>query len=375
VASTVAALALAIGLAWLGIDGDERLPTIILDRSRISPDVKYYVGAIIVVHAVGLGWLWVRRRSALDTWLMVIALSSILELAFSGIVPTVRFSLGFYAGRVFSLVTSSLVLIVLLIETTRLYVRLARSHASLQRERDSKLMSLEAVTSSVVHELGQPLTAIRVSAAALKRLLRAVPPKLSDVQQVADDIARSAQLINDTLRNMRILFSRAKWSPEPVDVNAVILDTLRTLDAELKARRIVVRHALDAEIPIVLGNRGQLQQVFTNLVDNAIEAMAALADGPRVLSITTGRRGSGWLIAVVEDSGPGVDPESLGKIFEAFFTTKTRGMGLGLAICQRIVERHGGQLSAAAASPRGTVFQVALPQEHGRAPAAQASTG
>ncbi len=132
------------------------LPSIVLDRTRISPIVIYPISFTILVSAAALAVLAVRRRSMLDLWLMVVAFVYIAELVFSGILPGVRFSAGFYAGRVFSLMTASIVLIVLLAETTRLYALLVRSHALLQREQNNKLMSFEAIVASITHELKQP---------------------------------------------------------------------------------------------------------------------------------------------------------------------------------------------------------------------------
>ena len=147
--SVVTVVALVSGIAWLTTGGEALLPPIILDTSRLSPFVIYPIWFTILITAAGLVILVFRRRSVLDLWLIVVAAVFIGELAFSGLLPTVRFSVGFYAGRVFSLVTSSIVLIILLAETTLLYVHLARSNDLLQRERHNKLMSMEAMAASI----------------------------------------------------------------------------------------------------------------------------------------------------------------------------------------------------------------------------------
>ena len=172
----VALLALACGLTWLATAGQTLLPSIILDNRRISPIVVYPISLTIAVSAGALVMLLLRRqRSTLDHWLMVVAFVTIGELAFSGLLPTVRFSAGFYAGRVYSLITSSIVLIVLLEETTRLYAQVLRSNAMLQRERDNKLMNMEAMTASIAHEVRQPLTTISVLGATALQWLKRTP--------------------------------------------------------------------------------------------------------------------------------------------------------------------------------------------------------
>jgi hypothetical protein len=150
--SVVSAIVLTCGLTWLATAGTHLLPPIVLDTNSISPLVIYPIWLAILISAAALSLLASRRRSVLDQWLMVVAFVYIGELAFSGLFPSARFSLGFYAGRVFSVITASIVLIVLLAETTRLYVLLARSNMKLQREQSNKLMNFEAIVGAIAHE-------------------------------------------------------------------------------------------------------------------------------------------------------------------------------------------------------------------------------
>jgi signal transduction histidine kinase len=129
----------------------------------------------------------------------------------------------------------------------------------------------------------------------------------------------------------------------------------------LKEHDITTQVALNSELPLVIGHKGQLQEVLINLIRNAIEAMDAGKGDRRVLQVRAERHGGDAVVVQVEDSGPGIDPDQMDSIFDAFVTTKSHGMGLGLAICRMIIERHAGQLSAAAAQPHGSVFQVVLP--------------
>ena len=177
--SVAGVLALVLGLTWLSTAGAHFLPPIILDQSRMSPIVVYPIWFTILLSAAAVAVLLLRRRSVLDQWLMVVALVFIADLVFSGLLPSVRFSLGFYAGRVFSIITSSIVLIVMLAETTRLYMRLARSNAMLRREQDNKLMNLEAMAASISHEIRQPIAAMSANSGAAIRFIQREPVDLA----------------------------------------------------------------------------------------------------------------------------------------------------------------------------------------------------
>ncbi|MEJ0075980.1 MAG: MASE4 domain-containing protein [Alphaproteobacteria bacterium] len=358
--SVTGMIAAACALTWLSTDGATLLPPIILDQRRISPIVVYPISFAILISLAALLLLLRRRRSLLDLWLMVVALVAILELAFSGLIPTVRFSAGFYAGRVFSLLTASIVLVVLLAETTRLYTRLARSNALLRREQDNKLMNLEAMASSIVHEVRQPLAGIAASGGATLRFLKRSPPDLENAQSTVARMVDASHRASAVLEGVRGLFARGEPHKATVNMNDVILEAVRALQPDLDSHEIETRLTLDAALPAVAGHQGQLHEVVINLIKNALEAMA-LADGRRILKINTELVAAGAAIAV-EDTGPGVSRDKTEEIFDAFVSTKPQGMGLGLAICRMIVERHDGKLSFAPANPRGAIFRVVLPQ-------------
>jgi len=359
--SVATVLGLVCGLTWLATKDATLLPTIVLDNNRLSPFVIYPVSLTMLIAASALIVLLFRQRSVLDRWLVVVALVYIGELAFSGLFPSVRFSVGFYAGRVFALITSSIVLIVLLAETMRLYVRLARSNVMLQAERNNKLMNLEAMVASISHEIRQPLGAISASGTASLLSLERTSPNLevvrSDLKLIVEESHRASQVFN----NILALFGKAGRGHEPVDVNEITLEVLHILGGDLRDHGVTLRTELMSERPLVMGHRGQLQEVLLNLVRNAIEAMDAVKSGSRMLLVRIERHASDNIVVAVEDSGPGLDPEKLDGIFDAFVSTKPQGMGLGLAICRMIIERHHGQLSAWSGNTRGAVFQFILP--------------
>ena len=359
--SVAIVFSLVCWLTWLATAGDEFLPRIFLDRTHTSPLAPYAIGITALICAIALAALWVRRRSVLDQWLSVVSLALISELIFTALLSDVRFSLGFYAGRVLSVVTSTIVLAVLIAETTRLYARLAHSNMLLQRERNNKLMNLQAMAASISHEVRQPLGAIGSSGSAALRFLGHAPPNLEEAQSALKMIVSETHRASQIFDSFRAMFGKGDRKPEPVDVNELALEVLQALRGELKDHDITTRVQLTTELPPVMGHSGQLREVIINLVQNAIDAMDAIKDDRRVLQVTTAHNGADAIIMVVEDSGSGIDPKRLDSVFDAFVTTKPHGMGLGLAICRMIIERHEGQLTASPAHPRGSVFRVLLP--------------
>jgi signal transduction histidine kinase len=157
--------------------------------------------------------------------------------------------------------------------------------------------------------------------------------------------------------------AREDQERQPIDINKIALEVLQSSRGELADRRVTARTELASELPLISGHRRQLQQVLSNLVQNAIEAMDTTTDRDRMLRVRTALHNRDAIMVAVEDSGPGLDPKQLGSIFDAFFTTKSHGIGLGLAICRMIVERHGGQLTAASDGNNGARFQFVLPTE------------
>jgi signal transduction histidine kinase len=238
---------------------------------------------------------------------------------------------------------------------------LGRSVAELQRERNNKLMNMEAMAASISHEVRQPLASIASNGGAALRFLKREPPNLDEASAALNSMVRDSHRASQVFDSIRTLFGKADQDHEPLNLNKLALGVLAALRDELRDHRVTTRTALKAELPEVVGHSGQLQEVLVNLVRNAVEAMAGVADDNRVLQMRAERRGDDAVVVEVEDSGPGIDPQQADSIFDAFITTKAHGMGLGLAICRMIVERHAGQLSAAPAKPRGSIFSVVLP--------------
>jgi len=239
--------------------------------------------------------------------------------------------------------------------------RLGRSNALLERERGNKLMSLAAMAGAISHEVKQPLTAITANGIASLRLLEMTPPDLAEARSAVNDVISDAYRAGQVLDNLRVLFGKLDREQEPIDINLVAVRALRTLRTELSDHRVSASLDLTPELPCVTGHSAQLHEVIVNLLHNAIEAMDASKAERRVLKVRTRPDGADAVVVEVEDSGPGIDPKRLERIFDAFMTTKPEGTGLGLAISRMIVERHGGQLSARSNGRDGALFRLVLP--------------
>jgi signal transduction histidine kinase len=255
----------------------------------------------------------------------------------------------------------ALVLAALFAERKANEAHLARSNAMLEHERNNKLMNLEAMASAIAHEVRQPLAAIGIHGGAGMRFLDSSPPNLGEVQSTLSDIVSESRRASEIFDSILALFGRASPARQPVDANEVVLEALRSLAREIDVHGIVVRTKFTTDLPPVIGNKSQLQEVVINLVRNAIEAMTNANYKQRNLQIATGRDGEEISIEI-EDAGPGIDPGKLHEIFDPFVSTKKDGMGMGLAICKMIVDNHEGKLSAAPAHPHGAIFKMRLPQ-------------
>lgn len=238
--------------------------------------------------------------------------------------------------------------------------RLTHSNMLLERERDNKLMNVEAITASIAHEVKQPLAAIVTNSSAALRWLARTPPDHAEVRAALGRISDDGHRAGEAIDGIRALFRKGHQGQQQIDVNEIVRGVLQSLADELKEREIDCRPEL-AELPPVDGHRGQIQEVVFNLVQNAIEAMSSMTDRGRILHVRSEPHGRDAVAVSVEDSGPGIDPGRLDEIFGAFVTTKPHGMGLGLAICRMIAEHHGGELTAASDGKTGAMFRFVLP--------------
>jgi signal transduction histidine kinase len=244
----------------------------------------------------------------------------------------------------------------------------------------SRVNMMGELAASIAHEVNQPLAGMLTNANASLRWLAGDSPNFAEVQEAIQRIVRDGNRASDVMARMRALFKKAPSAKEPVVINSIIQEVLALALPELRRNRVLLQTQLAHDLPIVIGDKIQLQQVILNLVMNAIEAMTG-AEGPRDLQvisqkITETRSGSGtepveaggfnereqsFVLIAVRDSGPGLDPKQLQRVFETFYTTKSSGMGMGLAISRSIIEAHRGRLWVGSNTPTGAVFQFTLP--------------
>jgi PAS domain S-box-containing protein len=223
----------------------------------------------------------------------------------------------------------------------------------------NRVATLGELTASLAHEINQPLGAIVNNAGACLRWLAA--HNIGEARQSTEHVIRDAHRASQIIKRIRSLMTKAPPQKDWMDINEIIGEVIAFLRPELHAERVGVQMQLSDELPTVLGDRIQLQQVLLNIVMNAIEAIRGAGEGPRTLVLRTDKHDAQHILVAVQDSGPGIDAGHLDQPFEAFYSTKPRGLGMGLAISRSIIEAHGGRLWATANESRGATFQFTLP--------------
>jgi len=234
--------------------------------------------------------------------------------------------------------------------------------------RATRLTVMGELSASIAHEINQPLTAIITNGQACERFLGFSPPDLDEVKDAVGEIVRDGRRASEVLKRIRAMSKNTVPERGPVDVNHAIAEVLALTRDELQRNRVAVQADLRIKLPTIMADRVQLQQVVLNLVMNGIDAMRAITDRPRILTVRSQLNDQGNIVVNVVDSGVGLDPANRDRIFESFFTTKPEGMGMGLAISNTIIEAHRGRLWAESGSPFGAVFGFTLPLAAGVSP-------
>jgi PAS domain S-box-containing protein len=225
----------------------------------------------------------------------------------------------------------------------------------------TRVATMGQLTASIAHEVKQPIGAAVINAQAALRWLSAQPPNLERVRQTLDCIVQDGNRAGDVIGGIRDLIKKAPPRRDRLDINQAIREVIELTRGEAVKNGVSVQTELADGLPLIEGDRVQLQQVILNLIINAVEAMSGTSEGGRELLIATGQSEANGVLVAVKDSGPELAPAALERLFEPFHTTKPSGLGLGLSICRSIVEAHGGRLWASANVPRGATFEFTLP--------------
>jgi signal transduction histidine kinase len=358
----VVVVAVAWSVTWFATTRQELLPAL-LDQARTTSLAPFVTGSVFLLGILALSVLWIRKSSVLDLWLMVMICAWLIEIMLSALLLTDRFSLGWYMGRIYSLIAGSVVLIVLLSETTTLYARLARAVMMQRREHAGRQFVMDAMAATIAHEVNQPLGAIALYGQASLRFLAETPPNIREVRAGLEHIVSDSVRGSEVIASLRAMFKKDSHERIGCSVNDIVREVLRMVEGDLSAQRASVLPELHEGLPQVIADRVQLQEVFLNLIMNAIEAMRSVTDRAKLLQIRSGiSEDADGILVTIEDSGAGIDAGDRDRIFEPFFSTKSTGTGLGLSICRSIIEAHGGRLWASSAIPHGSIFHVVLPQ-------------
>jgi signal transduction histidine kinase len=275
-----------------------------------------------LLNTAALALLWFRRRSVLDVWLMVMCCTGLLEDTIAATLIHTRFSLGWYAGLSYGLVTTFVVLLALLSEMTTLYANLARTVMRQRSDREAQQIAMDGMAASIAHEVNQPLGAISLNSQAALAFLAKTPPNIDELREAIEAIASDSVRGSQVVASLRTMFKRGNHGRVSLNVNDVVRDVLSLVDIDLRSQVVSVSTELHPEVPQLLADRGQLQQVLLNLIMNAIEAMRSISDRPRHLKIRSEIiQGSSGVLIAVEDTGIGINKRDNDRIFDPFFTT------------------------------------------------------
>jgi PAS domain S-box-containing protein len=225
----------------------------------------------------------------------------------------------------------------------------------------NRVATMGQLTASIAHEVSQPLTGVITYGDACLRWLDGEVPRIDQARSAVEQMIGSARRASEVIARLRALSRKGALETAQLDINKAIDDVIALIREEISVHGVSLRLDLGASLPPVDGDRIQLQQVIMNLLMNSIQAMSRVTGRPRELRIRTHEQGSDQIFVAVEDSGPGIEPGNIDRVFNAFFTTRPDGIGMGLSICRSIVEAHGGRLWATANVPHGTTFQFTLP--------------
>jgi len=333
------------------------LPPLFLNRlDAIATNVDFVGIASLALYVAAMAALFRRPMSVLDVWLLV-ALSGFFAQMILNLASHDRFTVGFYFEYVLLVFATLVVLLALIDESNRLYVRLALATAARNREREARLVSIDAVAAAITDEVGQPLIATKLSASAgLSWLDRQKPDRSKAIESLRETIDAGDRTF-EVIKRLRAALTSGSLSQ--FNLNDLVREAALLFERDLAAHKISLELALDdADLPMQ-GNRTKIQQVLSSLLANAIESVSAMPERARRVAIRSTLEGEKILLDI-SDTGVGILREKIDKIFDPFFTLSASGTGLGLSLARTIIEEHGGRLSVSSDKDRGTTFHLQM---------------
>jgi signal transduction histidine kinase len=358
-AGVISAWLVAIALTTLSIRGVSLLPPLVAGPRAWHPNIIPVAIVLIGSCMATIAIMMMGQKSRLDVWLLLSLAPWLVHLLLVGSTAG-RFTLAWYVAYGEALFSHLIVTLALIAEASRTYAQLALSVAARDRERDARLMSMDAVASAIAHEVGQPLAAIATNAGAGLRWLDREPPNLKmAIESLRSNVEQSHRAA-DLVESIRSVLTRRAGKPTIFSLNELVRETAPLLAHDLARNNISLQLALDEGVPPITADRIQIQQVLINLITNAIQSLRATRGRPRDITIRSARTDGQHVLLDVTDNGIGITDEKMEHIFDAFFTTKANGTGLGLALCRTIVEKYGGCLWASQGEKHGATFHLQL---------------
>lgn len=358
----IAGIVLAVALTAFTIIGHDQLPPLFVDRMHIDRTTLVVANSILIglVLAAMAALFW-QRKSVLDLWLLVALSAWLMQLPLS-LGEWGRFTLSYYAQFALMPVANLILMVALITESSRLYARLALSTAARKRERDTLLMSMNAMAATFSHEIGQPLTAVTTNAKAGLNFLTRSKPEVDKAIEALRASLDAGKLTVDVIRSVRSMAAKEPGRFTEFSVNEVVRDTAALLERELATARIALKLDLEEQVPAIQADRIQVQQVLVNLLVNAIESLGETRSRDRRIEVRSSVLDDRAVLIEVSDTGRGIESDDLERVFETFVTTKATGSGLGLPISRILAEEQGGRLWASQRSGRsGATFHLQLP--------------
>ena len=357
----MAAIVLTVVVTLVATRGHDLLPSFYLNRlDRHPTNAATFHFVVFTFYLCATVVLFLNRKSVLDMWLLV-ALSGWAAEAFLNLQLHARFTAGWYSLFGLMLASNLIVMVALVAETGFLYSRLALATAVRRREREARLMSLDAVTAAIAHEAGQPLAAVRLNATAGLDWLTQPEPNLKKAIISLGAIKESSQRTMNVIKSTRAMFKKGLSQVTEFSLNDLVRETAHLMHRELTARKVSLEFHLDETLQPILADRVQVQRVLVNLFSNAIDAMSTKRGTPRRITVRSSSANGQDVQLDVSDTGRGMAAKEMENIFDPFYTTKATGTGLGLTLSRTIAEEHGGRLWSSSTEGEGTTFHLRLP--------------